>query len=170
MQLQRFSRRPTSVQTTHLVILTAVTATILAGYGMCSLMLLTRYGAEGSPYENNQVAVNGNSLVWETRTLKGNRRLLMSITSSRHMLKQQQATAQRIQQQWAQFWASDIPQGKSPWLFLLAVGAIVFRHANLIVYRTTRGHHSTCGIWCEHSRLSSLSAGCVPGMCMPRYV
>lgn len=115
-QTSRVIRRANAVPTAQLVILAAVTATVLAGYAVCSVMLLTTYRAQAEPYADDHGVVNSDSLFWQGRALKGNRRLLMSISSPRHKLQQQQAqqtAAQRTQQQWAQFWASDLPQGES---------------------------------------------------------
>jgi hypothetical protein len=112
MTQTRDARRRTSLQTAHLVILTAVTATVLAGYIVYSVMLVTAYRAEAA-YAVDYGSFTGRSFDGEGRPIKGNMRLLMSISSPQHILQQQRAAALHTPQQWAQFWASDAHQGQS---------------------------------------------------------
>lgn len=76
-------------------------------------MLLAAYRADASSNADHHIPSLSSSLNWEGGVLKANRRLLMSISSTRHLSEQQQqqAAAKRIQEAWAGFWASDAPRG-----------------------------------------------------------
>lgn len=153
-QVRRVPRSNASLQTAHIVLLTAVTATVLAGYGVCAVMLLTTYRADASSFAGDQGASTSSRLSWGA--LKGNRRLLMSVTRPQQLLKQQhaheQAAAQHAQQQWAEFWTSDIPKGTDGPLPCRQGHAQLPVHVNpLVLMRLNRQCSYPC---CNHNAQS----------------
>jgi hypothetical protein len=113
-QALRENRPSTSLQTISLVILVTTAVTVLAGYGVCCFMLLATHGADVKPFANYEGTNTKNSQKWEDVAFKRSGKLLMGMYSTPHMhlLKQQQAAANDNHKLWAQFWASDAPQGQ----------------------------------------------------------